>query len=51
MYDSNVDVLGTVDDSLYNCERYGQSTYNIPVPSGKEAWPNQSMFAAATFIR
>jgi Malectin domain len=31
------EVAGTIDDSLYTTERYGQSRYDIPVPSGKKA--------------
>jgi Malectin domain len=28
-------IADTVDDTLYSCERYGHSTYNIPLPPGK----------------
>jgi trimeric autotransporter adhesin len=34
VFDSAAPIADTVDDPLYNCERYGQATYSIPVPEG-----------------
>jgi Malectin domain len=35
VFDSAAPITDTVDDPLYNCERYGQATYSIPVPTGE----------------
>jgi Malectin domain len=31
---SFADILGTTDDEVYNFNRWGQFSYNIPVPAG-----------------
>jgi Malectin domain len=33
-FDSNADIADTSEDPLYNCERFGQASYDIPVPDG-----------------
>jgi Malectin domain len=32
-YDTNTDVSNTIDDVIYRSERYGHSSYSIPVPA------------------
>jgi Malectin domain len=34
VYASNAAVANTIDDPLYNSERYGETLYQIPVPPG-----------------
>jgi Malectin domain len=31
---SCIDILGTTDDEVYNFNRWGTFSYNIPVPDG-----------------
>jgi Malectin domain len=34
LFSTNKDILGTEDDELYQYHRWGQLTYNVPVPVG-----------------
>lgn len=34
VYNTGVDISGTVDDEIYNSNRWGAMVYNVPVPNG-----------------